>query len=192
MFVMYALNFSLSLGYLTCFSCHFLYFNPVIKHSPFHFWNMYCFSSLSEEKKVLLVHSSLWQHFYFSLSDLQRFISWFYVVSQIERYLKSITPLTPSLLSYKLKQCKKQRDPKLNPDTSHMVASSTQNFAHSVACRSNFRRILTEYWQMFLMRIDLLPPELHPTFLFILPFAVFAESLPHFPGGWVRSFFSSP
>lgn len=46
-FVLYVLNFSLSLGCLTCFTCHFLYFNPVLKHPLFHFRNIYCFSSLS-------------------------------------------------------------------------------------------------------------------------------------------------
>lgn len=70
---------------------------------------------------------------------------------------------------------------KLNPDTLHLAASNSQSFANSVECRSNFglainprnfsivldfRRILTEAWQLFLTRLDLLPSELHP----ILPF----------------------
>lgn len=80
-FVLNVLNFSVSLGCLTCFTCHFLYFNPVLKHPLFHFRNIYCFSSLS-------VCRSLCQLFYFSLPDLQGFICWFYVIFQIQRNMK--------------------------------------------------------------------------------------------------------
>lgn len=99
---------------------------------------------------------------------------------------ESVTPLTPSCYVTDWNNAKNRELLKLrlNPDTSHLAASNTQNFANSIDCRSDFglainpsivldfRRILTEYWQIFLMRIDLLPPELHPTFLFIPPFAV--------------------
>lgn len=105
-FVLYVLNFSLSLRYLACFSCHFLYFNSVLKHSPFHFRNTYCFSSLSSvEQKICFQFVGVCAScFIFPHLVLQGFICWFYVVFQIQRNLKSKTPLTPSLLRYSLKQ----------------------------------------------------------------------------------------